>query len=153
MAKQSPKFVPANSTALCEKFINYIMERGKKSTARRIFNDAMAIIKERKGGKTDPKEVFVKAITNITPTVEVRPKRVGGAVYQVPVEVTPKRRDSLSLRWLLGAAKSGKGKPMAERLAMEILEASEGQGAAVKKKEDVHRMAEANRAFAHFARY
>jgi len=153
MAKKSPKFVPADSNALCEKFINYIMERGKKSVARRIFNDAMKIIKERKGGKVDPKEIFTKAVVNVTPTIEVRPKRVGGAVYQVPCEVTPRRQNALSLRWLLGAARDRSGKPMAERLADEILEASEGQGVAMKKKEEVHRMAEANRAFAHFARY
>lgn len=153
MSKKSPKFVSADSNALCEKSINYIMERGKKSVARRIFNDALNIIKERKGGKVDPKEIFMKAVANVTPTIEVRPKRVGGAVYQVPSEVTPKRQNALSLRWLLGAAKGGKGKPMAERLADEILLASEGQGAAMKKKEEVHRMAEANRAFAHFARY
>lgn len=153
MSKRSPKFIPANSSAVNEKFINYIMERGKKSVARTIFNEALEIIKERKGPKIDPREVFEKALINVTPLLEVRPKRVGGAVYQVPIEVTPRRQEALSMRWILTATRSRKGKKMAEKLADELIEASEGLGAAIKKKDDVHRMAEANRAFAHFARY
>lgn len=153
MAKRSPRYIPDNSKDLNEKFINYIMERGKKSVARGIFNNSLEVIKKRKGGKVNPQEVFEKALTNASPTLEVRPKRVGGAVYQVPIEVPPRRKQALSMRWILDGARKRKGKIMAEKLADELIEASEGAGAAVKKKDDVHRMAEANRAFAHFARY
>ena len=144
------QYIPEGSDPTTEKFINYIMRRGKKSTARRIFTEAMATIKTRT--KEDPADVFNKAILNVTPLMEVRPKRVGGAVYQVPVEVNPKRQQSLSYRWILEAARKRKGAPMAERLALELLEASTEQGAAIKKKEDMQRRAQANKAFAHFAK-
>jgi small subunit ribosomal protein S7 len=143
-------YIPKGSDLLIEKFINCVMKRGKKSTARKIFADAMEVIKTRT--KENPMDVFNKALINVTPLVEVRPKRVGGAVYQVPVEVSAKRQTSLSIRWILDAARSRKGMPMAEKLAHELLDASTEQGAAMKKKEDVVRMAQANRAFAHLAK-
>ena len=131
------------------KFINHIMGRGKKTADRKIMYRALEIVKEK--SKKDPVEIFTKALENITPMVEVRSRRVGGATYQVPVEVKGNRKSSLSMRWLLTAARSHKGKPMAESLAEEVLLAFKKEGAAVKKREDTHRMAEANRAFAHFA--
>ena len=150
MATLPKQYIPAGSDPLIEKFICCIMKQGKKSTARRIFADAMDIIKTRT--KDAPMDVFAKALLNTTPLVEVRPKRIAGAVYQVPSEVPAKRQQSLSVRWILTAARSRKGAPMAERLALELLEASNEQGAAVKKKEDVYKMAQANKAYAHFAK-
>ncbi len=132
------------------KLINYVMQRGKKSVAERVVYDAFEIIK--KETKQDPRHIFNKAIKKISPLVEVRGKRVGGANYQVPFQVRGDRRFVLACRWLLEAAKARKGRPMSERLAAEILDASKGEGAAVKKRETVHKMAEANKAFAHFAR-
>lgn len=150
MAKRPKLYIPQGSDLLIEKFINCIMKQGKKSEARRIFRGAMDVIKTRT--KEEPIDVFNKALLNTTPLLEVRPKRVGGAVYQVPVEVSAKRQQSLSIRWILDAARSRKGMPMHEKLAHELLDASTEQGAAVKKKEDVYRMAQANKAFAHFAK-
>lgn len=150
MATRPKVYIPQGSDLLTEKFINCLMKQGKKSIARKIFADAMETIKTRT--KESPTDVFNKALLNVTPMVEVRPKRVGGAVYQVPVEVTAKRQTSLSIRWILDAARSRKGMPMAEKLAHELLDASTEQGAAMKKKEDVVRMAQANRAFAHLAK-
>jgi small subunit ribosomal protein S7 len=149
MSKPTKQYIPQGSDATIEKFVNCMMYSGKKSTARRIFWDAMEVIKTRT--KDQPLEVFSKALLNVTPLVEVRPKRVGGSVYQVPTEVTPKRQQSLSVRWILEAARARKGMPMAQRLAMELLDASSDQGAAFKKKQDVIRMAQANKAFAHLA--
>ena len=126
------------------------MHDWKKSIARKIFTDALDVIKSRT--KEPPMEVFQKALLNVTPFVEVRPRRVGGAVYQVPVEVNPVRQQTLSIRWIITAARSRKGMPMSQRLALELLDASASQGAAVKKKEDVTRMAQANKAFAHLAK-
>lgn len=143
-------FVPEDSNLMIEKFINCLMLDGKKSIARKIFRDALDVIKTRT--KDEPMEVFSKALLNATPLVEVRPKRVAGSVYQVPVEVNPKRQQALSIRWILAAARSRKGVPMAQKLALELLDASAEQGGAVKKKQDVLRMAQANRAFAHFAK-
>ncbi|HCB35331.1 MAG: 30S ribosomal protein S7 [Candidatus Taylorbacteria bacterium RIFCSPHIGHO2_02_49_25] len=132
------------------KFINYCMEQGKKEAARKIVYGAFAIIKEQ--AKTEnPLEVFDVALKNVTPLMEVRSRRVGGANYQVPVEVRPDRRISLAYRWLIGAARGKKGKPMRQKLAEEIMLAAKNEGDAVKKRENVHRMAEANKAFAHFA--
>jgi len=131
------------------KLINYIMERGKKNTARTIVYGAFDIVKEE--SKRDPLEVFKQAVSNVGPSMEVRSRRVGGANYQIPMEVRPERRFALALRWMIEAAKSGKGKPMAEKLAKEIIDASNNEGAAVTKKENTHKMAEANKAFAHFA--
>jgi small subunit ribosomal protein S7 len=129
-------------------FINRLMKGGKKSTAAGVMYGALGLIEER--AKRDPVEVFEQAVRNITPVIEVKPRRVGGSTYQVPVEVPPGRRMSLAMRWLLEAARGRSGKSMSERLASEIMDASEGQGSAMKKKEDTHRMAEANRAFAHY---
>lgn len=132
------------------KFINYIMERGKKTVAQGIVYDAFEIIKERT--KQDPRHVFNKAMKNVAPLVEVRGRRVGGANYQIPYQVRGDRRFVLGCRWIIGAARSRKGKPMAEKLADEIMASFRGEGTAMKKREDVHRMAESNKAFAHFAR-
>jgi len=132
------------------KFINYVMLDGKKNTARNIVYGAFDIIKE-KTKKSNPLEVFDAAIKNVGPTMEVRSRRIGGANYQVPREVRPERRQSLAFRWILEAARNGKGKPMADRLADELISASNGEGSAVTKRENTHKMAEANKAFAHFA--
>jgi len=132
------------------KFINHIMERGKKIAARKIVYGAFDILKEK--AKKEPVEVFEKAIENVAPLVSVRSRRVGGATYQVPTEVRAEQRISLGMRWIIAAARAKKGKPMREKLAEELLAAYNSEGAAYKKKEDTHRMAEANRAFAHFAR-
>jgi len=132
-----------------QKLINQIMRRGKKTIARKIVYGAFDIIK----GKTkkEPLEVFEKAINNTSPLLEIKPKRVGGATYQVPREVRGDRQTTLAMRWIIQAAKNKKGKPMREKLAEELILSSNNEGSAVKKKEDTHRMAEANRAFAHFA--
>src|SRR3990167_10945096 len=138
-----------NSTKV-EKFINYCMQEGKKNTARKIVYDAFEIIK--KDAKVEsPIEIFDTALKNTGPTVEVRSRRVGGANYQVPREVRPERRMYLSMKWIIDAAKAKKGKPMAEKLSEEIILASKNEGEAIKKRENVHKMAEANKAFAHFA--
>ncbi len=129
-------------------FINRMMRGGKKSTARRVFYDAMELVEQR--AKRDPVEVFEQALRNATPILEVKPRRVGGSTYQVPVEVEPGRALSLAMRWLLAAARSRGGRSMAEKLAAELMDAASEQGAAIKKKQDTHRMAEANRAFAHY---
>jgi len=144
-------YVPPNSDEVSEKFINYVMWDGKKSIARSIFNNVLAEL-ERRGNK-EPKAVFLRAIENAKPTMEVRPKRVGGSIYQVPFEVTPKRQQMLSFRWIIGDARGRKGAPMYKRLAQSIAEAAENSGTAIKKKDDVERMAAANRAFAHYARF
>lgn len=132
-----------------EKFINYIMERGKKNTARKIVYGAFDTVK--KITKAEPFEVFEEAIRNVGPLTEIRSKRVGGANYQVPHEVRPERRQALAYRWIIDAAASKKGRPMHLKLADEIVAASKNEGEAVKKRENVHKMAEANRAFAHFS--
>jgi small subunit ribosomal protein S7 len=132
------------------KLTNYIMERGKKNTARAIVYGAFDIIKEKKKD-VEPLEILELAIKNAGPLMEIRSRRVGGANYQVPREVRPERRLALSMRWIIAAAKSKKGRPMHEKLADELLAASNGEGEAVKKRDNVHKMAEANKAFAHFA--
>ena len=129
-------------------FINRVMTRGKKSVAQRIVYDALELVE--KENSRDPMETFTQAIRNATPQVEVKPRRVGGATYQVPVEVRSDRQLSLAMRWLLRASRARTGRPMAERLALELQEASRGQGAAVRRREEIHRMAEANRAFVHY---
>ncbi len=131
------------------RFINYVMNDGKKSVAERVVYDAFKKIEEET--KQEPVSIFEKAMANASPVLEVASKRVGGANYQVPREVRPERRFVLACRWIIGAARSQKGKPMAEKLAAEIIAASKNEGAAIKKKLDMHRMAEANRAFAHFS--
>ncbi len=150
MATPIKKYIPEGSDPGIEKFINCLMRGGKKSTARRIFWDAVEAMKKRT--KEEPLEIFQKALLNATPLIEVRPKRVGGAVYQVPTEVAPKRQQSLSVRWLIKAARERKGARMAEKLALELLDAAGNQGGAVKRKEDIQRMAQANKAFAHLAK-
>jgi small subunit ribosomal protein S7 len=132
------------------KFINCLMHDGKKSIANKVFYDAMDIIKGRIKD-VEPLEVFETAITNVKPQLEVRSKRVGGASYQVPMQVRPKRQQSLAFRWILASARSKKGKPMKVRLASEFMDAYKKEGAAMTTRENVHRMAEANKAFAHFA--
>ncbi len=150
MAKAVKQYIPVGSDTLQEKFVNCLMKRGKKTIARKIFADALEIIKTRT--KDPPLEIFSKALLNATPLVEVRPKRVAGSVYQVPVEVSPRRQQTLSIRWILGAARERKGVPMAHKLALELLDASADQGNAIKKKQDVLKMAQANKAFAHLAK-
>ncbi len=131
------------------KLINYVMDSGKKNAARKIVYDCMTTLKEKT--KTEPLEVFEAALKNTAPAMEVRSRRVGGANYQVPREVRPERRQALSMKWIVEAARNKKGKPMAEKLAEEIIAASKNEGEAVKKRENTHKMAEANKAFAHFA--
>ncbi len=142
---------PEEHSPAQEKFINYLMLDGKKTIARKIFNDTLKIISKKVAG--DPEKVFKQALDNIRPRLEVKAKRIGGAVYQIPREVKPDRQLTLAYRWLLTAARGKKGSPMAQRLAGELIDASNEQGSAVKKKEDTHRMADANKAFAHLARY
>jgi small subunit ribosomal protein S7 len=132
------------------KFTNYVMESGKKTTARQIIADCMTQIKEQAKVES-PLEVFELALKNTEPQMEVRSRRVGGANYQVPREVRPERKQAMSMKWIIEAARSKKGKPMHEKLADEIIAASKNEGEAVKKRENVHKMAEANKAFAHFA--
>lgn len=132
------------------KFTNYIMESGKKTIARGIIADCMNQIKE-KAKVENPLEVFEAALKNTAPQMEVRSRRVGGANYQVPREVRPERKQALSMKWIIEAARSKKGKPIAEKLADEIIAASKNEGEAIKKRENMHKMAEANKAFAHFA--
>lgn len=129
-------------------FINRLMRAGKKSTARRVLYDSMDLVEER--ANKNPLEVFEQALENVMPRVEVKPRRVGGATYQVPIPVEGHRQISLAMRWLLAAARSRSGRSMSEKLAAEFMDAANGQGAAVKRRDDTHRMAEANRAFSHF---
>ncbi len=142
-----PKF---NNTQIT-KFINYIMTHGKKSIAQKVVYSSFEIISKKT--KQDPLDVFDKALKNVGPSLEVRGRRIGGANYQIPYPVRQERKFTISCRWIITAAKKRKGKSMAEKLAMEIMDAATEQGEAYKKKIDTHRMAEANRAFAHFARY
>ena len=139
---------PLYNSQLVTKFINSVMSQGKKSTAEGILYGAFDVIQAR--FKEDPLEVFRKALDNIKPKLEVKSRRVGGATYQVPVEVRSVRRQALGIRWLISAARERNEKTMTERLSAELLDASNNRGNAVKKREDVHRMAEANRAFSHY---
>ncbi|TSC83550.1 MAG: small subunit ribosomal protein S7 [Parcubacteria group bacterium Gr01-1014_17] len=141
---------PVYNSQKVAKFVNYVMEAGKKETARKIVYGAFGAVKE-KTKVENPLEVFDTALKNVTPLMEVRSRRVGGANYQVPVEVRTSRRTALAFRWLIDAARAKKGKPMHLKLANEIIAASKNEGDAVKKRENVHKMAEANKAFAHFA--
>ena len=144
--KPDPKY----DNKLVSRFINCLMWDGKKSVAERVFYDAMDIIAE-KVKDTSPLELFEKAINNVKPLIEVRSKRVGGASYQVPMQVNSKRQQSLAFRWILQSARSKKGKPISDRLASELIEAYNGHGGAMTTRENIHKMAEANKAFAHFA--
>ena len=140
---------PMHGSILASKFINYLMCDGKKSTAQRVFYDALDVIKERVPGE-EPIEVFTQAIENVKPAIEVRSRRVGGAAYQVPMQVNRTRQQSLAIRWILMAVRDKKGRPMHQKLADELVAAFNREGAAMTRRENVHRMAEANRAFAHF---
>jgi small subunit ribosomal protein S7 len=135
-------------SVLVQVMINKVMRDGKKSVAERIVYDAMDMIGDRT--KEPPRQVFEQAMRNAMPILEVRPRRVGGATYQIPLEVRPARQTSLAMRWILGAARGRSGRPMAERLAAELVDAYREQGSAIKKREDTHRMAEANKAFVHY---
>jgi len=139
---------PIYDSVLAQRFINRLMLDGKKSVSERIFYIAMEKLEER--AKRPAKEVFEAAIRNVAPVIEVRPRRVGGSTYQVPVEVRPERKYALALRWLVTNSRKRAGRTMAEKLTGELLDAANGTGASVKKKEDVHRMADANKAFAHY---
>jgi small subunit ribosomal protein S7 len=141
---------PVYESVKVSKLINYIMEDGKKETARKAVYGALNVIKE-KNKTENPVEVLEEAIKNTAPVMEVRSRRVGGANYQVPVEVRPERRLALSLRWIIEGARGKKGKPIMEKLADELIAAAKNEGDAVKKRENTHKMAEANKAFAHFA--
>ena len=148
VAKRDPMPDPKYKSTLATKFINNMMKKGKKSTARTILYDAFEIIKEKTKG--DPLEVFQKALDNVKPAVDVKSRRVGGSTYQVPQEVRPARRQALSIRWIISFARARGEKTMASKLAGELMDAANGRGAAMKKKDDTHRMAEANKAFAHY---
>ncbi len=139
---------PIYGNPLVQKFVNCIMYKGKKSVAQEIVYDALNIIKER--ANDDPLKIFKKAVDNVKPVLEVKTRRVGGANYQVPVEVNRNRQASLSLRWIIGYARDRGEKSMKERLAAELLDAANNRGGAIKKRDDTHRMAEANKAFAHY---
>ena len=140
-----PKF----NSVLVAKFTNGLMVDGKKTVARRLFYDAMEIIESKVGGQ-EPLVVFEEAMENVRPRVEVKSRRVGGATYQVPVEVRPERRNALAIRWIIGFSKGRSGQKMSEKLAAELLDAFHNRGASIKKKDDTHKMAEANKAFAHY---
>lgn len=144
--KPDPKY----NNKLVSKFINCLMWDGKKSVAQRVFYDAMGII-SKKVKDSEALEVFEKAVNNVKPMIEVRSKRVGGASYQVPMQVSSKRQQSLAFRWIIQAAREKKAKPMCERLASELIDAYNARGGAMTTRENIHRMAEANKAFAHFA--
>jgi len=139
---------PVFESQLVTRFVNKILMKGKRSTAERIFYSALQTAAEKSKG--DPLELLERAMRNVMPTLEVRPRRVGGATYQVPVEVRPARKLALGIRWIVDAARKRSGKSMQERLAAELLEAAGGTGSSVKKREDTHKMADANKAFAHY---
>jgi small subunit ribosomal protein S7 len=141
---------PRFQNALLAKFINCVMKQGKKATAQKVVYDAMDIVAKRLPGE-DPVKIFTTALSNVKPHVEVRSRRVGGATYQVPVDVATKRQQSLAIRWILETSRKKKGKPMCERLAEEFILASKREGGAYLTRENVHKMAEANKAFAHYA--
>jgi small subunit ribosomal protein S7 len=149
-SQQQLKPDPRYNSPLLSKFINCLMWNGKKSVAQRSVYDALETIRERVKD-AQPLEVFQAAVENVKPKVEVRSRRVGGATYQVPVEVSPRRQQALSFRWIIRAARARRGRPISQRLAEELLGAYRKEGAAVQMRENIHRMAEANKAFAHFA--
>ena len=142
---------PKYNNVKVAKFINHIMERGKKTVAQGIVYDAFEYIKGKLN--TEPRQIFDAALKNVSPALEVKSRRIGGANYQVPLEVIEPRKTTLGMRWIIDAARGQKGRPMHVKLAEEIMAAFRNEGAAIKKKDDTHRMAEANRAFAHFARF
>ena len=139
---------PKYRDTLISKFVNGIMRRGKKSVAEKIFYGALEIVRER--AKEDPLKLFEKSVSNVKPVIEVKSRRVGGATYQVPTEVRPERRTALAIRWLISYSQDRSEKSMREKLAAELMDAANERGGAIKKREDVHKMAEANKAFAHY---
>lgn len=153
MRKRKPKLRvlqpdPRYGDPVVTRFVNNMMWQGKKSTSYEIFYNAMDLVSERSG--QNPHELFNKALENATPAVEVRSRRIGGATFQIPTEINPKRKVAIGMKWLIRFARERNGKGMAEKLAAEVMAAAKGEGNAVKRKEDTHKMAEANRAFAHF---
>ena len=148
VSKRKVPVDPKYGDSTVAKFINSLMHDGKKSKAEKIFYGAFKLVAEKTG--KDPLEVFTAAMDNVRPGIEVRSRRVGGATYQVPMEVNSFRRQSLAVRWLLASARSREGKSMTEKLTNEIIDAAEGRGGSIKKREDTHKMADANRAFAHY---
>ena len=153
MRKRKPKLRviqpdPRYGDPVVTRFVNNLMWQGKKSTAYQIFYDAMDLLSEKSGA--NPHELFGKALENTTPSVEVKSRRIGGATFQIATEINPKRKVAIGMKWLIRFARERNGKGMAEKLSAEVLAASKGEGNAVKRKEDTHKMAEANRAFAHF---
>ncbi len=146
--REIPPDIRYHNTTI-ETMIHHMLHRGKKSTATSVMYDTMDIIRERSNGK-DPVEVFETALNNVAPAMEVRPRRVGGATYQVPMEVPPTRRKTLAIRWILDSAHARSGKSFADKLADELLDAYKNEGAAIRKREETHKMAEANRAFSHY---
>jgi small subunit ribosomal protein S7 len=146
--KRVPPPDAVHNSQLISRFVHRMMERGKKSVAQRIFYDALALVKER--SKQDPIEMFNKAVKNVTPLVEVKARRVGGSTYQVPVEVKAQRGTALATQWIITNSRKRAGRSFAERLSAEIIDASNNAGASVKKKDETHKMAEANKAFAHY---
>jgi small subunit ribosomal protein S7 len=149
-SRETLKPDPKYGSPLASKFINCLMHDGKKSVAQTVFYDALAAIKEKLPNEEEI-EVFNRAVENVKPSIEVRSKRVGGAAYQVPMQVNRNRQQSLAIRWILMACREKKGRPMSEKLAEELMAAFNREGAAISKRENVHRMADANKAFAHFA--
>jgi len=152
MSKQTKRIIlpdPVYENSQVAKLVNHIMRRGKKTIAQKIVYGAFEIIKTKT--KQEPLEIFQKAVENTSPMLEVRSKRIGGATYQVPIEVKESRREALAIHWIISAAKQKKGKPMYERLAQELIDAANNMGQAVKSRENLDRVAEANKAFAHFA--
>jgi small subunit ribosomal protein S7 len=147
-ALREPKPDPRYNSVFVSTFVNNLMWDGKKTTAQQVFYGAMDSIEQKT--REDGYSVFQKAMNNVKPVLEVRPRRVGGATYQIPMEVRPRRRDALAIKWMIKAARARSEYTMTERLAGELIDASRNQGSAVKKKEDTHKMAEANRAFAHY---
>jgi small subunit ribosomal protein S7 len=148
ISKRSWEADPQYNSTLVTKFINALMLKGKKTVAENMFYKAMELVRERTG--EDPLAVFNKAISNVKPVLEVKPRRVGGSTYQIPVEVPPRRRTALAIRWLITFTRNRHEKTMTEKLAAELVDAANNTGATIKKKEDTHRMAEANKAFAHY---
>lgn len=153
--KHLPAPDPKFSSTKYGKFINYLMERGKKTVSQKIFYDALTIVEEKMKDQdvSDSRQIFDIALKNIAPLMEIKGRRIGGSNYQVPMEVQEPRRTALGMKWMIAAARARKGAPMREKLAYEIVDAFNKIGAAVKKRDDTHRMAEANKAFAHFARF
>lgn len=148
IVRHQPLPDPRYNSVVVTQFMNKIMERGKKSVAQRLFYDAMDQIESRTG--KPGVQTFEQALRNATPMIEVKPRRVGGSTYQVPVEIRPDRRQALAIRWLIGSARSRPGKGFSDKLAAELMDAAANQGATVRRREETHRMAEANKAFAHY---